>query len=124
MTATPGGPRSAFTATPKDKTLQLLGTLQDIGGEAKYPPFHTYSMRQAIEEGFTLDPLRNYVMYETHWKLVNKNPPTRWRSTRPRANSLLARYALTHECRVAQYAQAIVEHIVTHTRGRLGGRAS
>ncbi len=41
-----------------------------------------------------------------------------------KANPLLARYAPTHECRVAQYAQVIVEHFVTHTRGRLGGRAS
>lgn len=68
MTATPGGPRSAFTATLKDKTLQLFGTLQDVGGEAKYRPVHTYSMRQAIEEGFILDPLRNYVTYETYWR--------------------------------------------------------
>ncbi|MEV8309942.1 type I restriction endonuclease [Streptomyces flavidovirens] len=112
----------AFTATPKDKTLQLFGTLQDVDGEAKYRPFHTYSMQQAIEEGFILDPLRNYVTYETYWKLVNKNPdevevdPTK-------ANPLLARYALTHEYTVAQHAQVIVEHFVTHTRGRLGGRA-
>lgn len=112
----------AFTATPKDKTLQLFGTLQDVGGEAKFRPFHTYSMRQAIEEGFILDPLRNYVTYETYWKLVNKNPdevevdPTK-------ANPLLARYALTHEYTVAQHAQVIVEHFVAHTLGRLGGRA-
>lgn len=65
MTATPGGPRSTFTATRKDKTCPLFGTLQDVGGEAKYPPFHTYSMRQAIEEGFILDSLRNYATYET-----------------------------------------------------------
>lgn len=58
----------AFTATPKAKTLELFGTLQDIDGKAAYRPFHTYSMRQAIEEGFILDPLRNYVTYNTYWK--------------------------------------------------------
>lgn len=67
----------AFTATPKAKTLELFGTLQDIDGKATYRPFHTYSMRQAIEEGFILDPLRNYVTYNTYWKLVNQNPDER-----------------------------------------------
>ena len=64
----------AFTATPKAKTLELFGVL---GPDGKYHPFHTYSMRQAIEEGFILDPLRNYVTYDTYWKLVNGNPDER-----------------------------------------------
>lgn len=71
MTATLGGSRCA---SPKDKTLQLCGALQDIGGEVKYRPFHTYSMRPAMKEGFILDPLRNYGAYETYRKLVTKNP--------------------------------------------------
>ncbi|MFF7243081.1 type I restriction endonuclease subunit R [Embleya sp. NPDC008237] len=112
----------AFTATPKAKTLELFGTLQDIEGKAVYRPFHTYSMRQAIEEGFILDPLRNYVTYNTYWKLVNKNPDER-EVDPSKANSLLARYVLTHDSTVAQHAQVIVEHFVTHSRGRLGGRA-
>ncbi|MFI1518595.1 type I restriction endonuclease subunit R [Kitasatospora cineracea] len=112
----------AFTATPKAKTLELFGTLQDVDGEAKYRPFHTYSMRQAIEEGFILDPLRNYVTYDTYWKLVNKNPEEREVDPK-KANPLLARYALTHDYTVAQHAQVIVEHFLAHTRGRLGGRA-
>ncbi len=111
----------AFTATPKAKTLELFGTLDDIVGEAKYRPFHTYSMRQAIEEGFILDPLRNYVTYNTYWKLVNQNPDEK-EVDPSKANGLLARYALTHDSTVAQHAQVIVEHFVTHTRGRLGGR--
>ncbi|MFF2774571.1 type I restriction endonuclease subunit R [Streptomyces sp. NPDC058052] len=112
----------SFTATPKAKTLELFGTLEDVGGEATYRPFHTYSMRQAIEEGFILDPLRNYVTYNTYWKLVNQNPDER-EVDPSKANGLLARYALTHESTVAQHAQVIVEHFVSHTRGRLGGRA-
>ncbi|MFE2043771.1 type I restriction endonuclease subunit R [Streptomyces sp. NPDC059477] len=112
----------AFTATPKAKTLELFGTLDTVDGKAAYVPFHTYSMRQAIEEGFILDPLRTYVTYDTYWKLVNKNPDER-EVDPSKANPLLARYALTHDSTVAQQAQVIVEHFRTHTTGRLGGRA-
>lgn len=79
-------------------------------------------MRQAIEEGFILDPLRNYVTYNTYWKLVNQNPDER-EVDPAKANGLLARYALTHEHTVSQHAQVIVEHFLAHSRGRLGGRA-
>ncbi|MDG4829314.1 type I restriction endonuclease [Solwaraspora sp. WMMD1047] len=109
----------AFTATPKSKTLELFGTL---GTDGKWHPFHTYSMRQAIEEGFILDPLRNYVTYDTYWKLVNANPDEREVDS-SKANKELARYALTHDSTVAQHAQIIVEHFRAHTAGRLGGRA-
>ncbi|MGW1138918.1 type I restriction endonuclease subunit R, partial [Streptomyces zhihengii] len=113
----------AFTATPKSKTLELFGTPGEIvDGKATYRPFHTYSMRQAIEEGFILDPLRNYVTYNTYWKLVNENPDER-EVDPSKANTLLARFALTHDSTVAQHAQIVVEHFVTHTHGRLGGRA-
>ncbi|RLL68722.1 type I restriction endonuclease [Streptomyces sp. Z26] len=112
----------AFTATPKSKTLELFGTLTESGDRATYRPFHTYSMRQAIEEGFILDPLKNYVTYDTYWKLVNKNPDER-EVDPSKANSLLARYALTHESTVAQHAQVIVEHFKTHTAPKLGHRA-
>lgn len=112
----------AFTATPKAKTLELFGTEDTENGKAVYRPFHTYSMHQAIEEGFILDPLRNYVTYNTYWKLVNQNPDEK-EVDPSKANSLLARFALTHEHTVSQHAMVIVEHFVTHTRGRLGGRA-
>ncbi|WNO74893.1 type I restriction endonuclease subunit R [Streptomyces sp. AM8-1-1] len=112
----------AFTATPKAKTLELFGTLDTVDGKPAYVPFHTYSMRQAIEEGFILDPLRTYVTYDTYWKLVNKNPAER-EVDPSKANPLLARYALTHDSTVTQQAQVIVEHFRTHTAGRLGGRA-
>ncbi|MFF7837474.1 type I restriction endonuclease subunit R [Streptomyces ossamyceticus] len=112
----------AFTATPKAKTLELFGTEDTENGKAVYRPFHTYSMRQAIEEGFILDPLRHYVTYDTYWKLVNQNPDEK-EVDPSKANSLLARFALTHEHTVSQHAMVIVEHFVTHTRGRLGGRA-
>ncbi|MGI5276948.1 type I restriction endonuclease subunit R [Streptomyces rochei] len=112
----------AFTATPKAKTLELFGTPDTVDCKEAYRPFHTYSMRQAIEEGFILDPLRNYVTYNTYWKLVNQNRDE-VEVDPSKANSLLARFALTHDSTVSQHAQVIVEHFVTHTRGRLGGRA-
>ncbi|GAA4889151.1 type I restriction endonuclease subunit R [Saccharopolyspora cebuensis] len=112
----------AFTATPKAKTLETFGTLVEHEGEPTHVPFHTYSMRQAIEEGFILDPLRNYVTYGTYWKLVNNNPDDR--EVDPvKANPALARAAVTHPSTVSQHAQVIVEHFRTHTLGRLGGRA-
>ncbi|MBO0914207.1 type I restriction endonuclease subunit R [Streptomyces laculatispora] len=112
----------AFTATPKAKTLELFGTEHTVDGKAVYRPFHTYSMRQAIEEGFILDPLRNYVTYNTYWKLVNHNADET-EVDPSKANTLLARYALTHEHTVSQHATVIVEHFLAHSRGRLGGRA-
>ncbi|TDC85127.1 type I restriction endonuclease [Actinomadura sp. 7K507] len=112
----------AFTATPKSKTLELFGTLGTVDGKPTYRPFHTYSMRQAIEEGFILDPLRNYVTYDTYWKLVNNNPDER-EVDPSKANTLLARYAVTHPSTVAQHAKIVVEHFRAHTAGRLGGRA-
>ena len=59
----------AFTATPKAKTLELFGRKRDDG---KFEPFHRYSMRQAIEEGFILDVLENYTTYQAYWRLWKK----------------------------------------------------
>ena len=59
----------AFTATPKNKTLQLFGRKDPETGD--WEPFHTYAMRQAIDEGFILDVLRNYLTYQTYWRLRN-----------------------------------------------------
>ena len=57
----------AFTATPKSKTLEMFGTENEVG---EFWPFHIYSMKQAIEEGFILDVLKHYLSYETYFKLV------------------------------------------------------
>ncbi len=108
----------AFTATPKAKTLEAFGTRE---GD-RYVPFHTYSMRQAIEEGFILDPLRNYVTYKTYYRLVNENPDDR-EVPESKAKVLLARFAVTNPATVAQQAEVIAEHFVGHTRPRMGGRA-
>ncbi|MEU6036047.1 DEAD/DEAH box helicase family protein [Actinomadura sp. NPDC047616] len=109
----------AFTATPKAKTLELFGELREDG---KYWPFHTYSMRQAIDEGFILDPLRNYVTYKTFWKLISESPDD-VEVDPAKANPLLTQFALLHDSTVVQHAQVIVEHFRTQASGRLGGRA-
>ncbi len=118
----------AFTATPKAKTLELFG---DLGADGKYRPFHVYSMRQAIEEGFILDVLRNYVTYATYYRLTRTHPSGATSSAdasdrdvdKRKAAAELARFASLHPSNMAQRAEIIVEHFRAHTAGRLGGRA-
>jgi type I restriction enzyme R subunit len=109
----------AFTATPKPKTLELFGTL---GADGNMHPFHTYSMRQAIEEGFILDVLRQYMDYDVYWKLANANPEDPEVDPK-KASSQLARFAVLHPTMMAQKAEIIVEHFRKHTAPLLGGRA-
>ena len=117
----------AFTATPKAKTLELFG---DLGTDGKHRPIHVYSMRQAIEEGFILDVLRNYLTYATYYKLTRTGPggatssDTSDREVETRkAAAALARFASLHPSNMTQRAEIIVEHFRAHTAGRLGGRA-
>jgi type I restriction enzyme R subunit len=109
----------AFTATPKAKTLELFGTQ---GSDGNMHPFHTYSMRQAIEEGFILDVLRQYLTYKAYWKLANANPDDPDVDPK-KAGSQLARFAVLHPTMMAQKAEIIVEHFRKHTAPRMGGRA-
>lgn len=110
----------AFTATPKPKTLELFGVPDPVTGN--FQPFHVYSMRQAIEEGFILDVIRNYVTYATYWRLANANAGDP-EVDEKKAGSALARFVSLHETTMNQRAEVIVEHFRTHTRDRLGGRA-
>ncbi|WP_262015278.1 type I restriction endonuclease subunit R [Micromonospora sp. Mcm103] len=110
----------AFTATPKPKTLELFGTPHPVTGNPQ--PFHTYSMRQAIDEGFILDVLRNYLTYKSYWKLANANPDDPEVDPK-KAGAQLARFASLHPTMQAQKAEIIVEHFRKHTAPRLGGRA-
>ncbi|GAB2464336.1 DEAD/DEAH box helicase family protein [Streptosporangium sandarakinum] len=109
----------AFTATPKGKTLTLFGV---PGEDGKPRAFHTYSMRQAIEEGFILDVLKNYVTYATFWRLASTEPGDR-EVDRRKGQALLTRFAELHPTSMQQRAQIIVEHFRRHTAGRMGGRA-
>ncbi|AEE92345.1 putative type I restriction-modification system (HsdR) [Tepidanaerobacter acetatoxydans Re1] len=109
----------AFTATPKAKTLEMFGT---IGEDGLPHPFHLYSMRQAIEEGFILDVLQNYVTYETYFKLAKKieDDPA---FDKAKATKALTRYVSLHPHNIAQKTEIMVEHFRNVTSHKIGGRA-
>jgi type I restriction enzyme R subunit len=110
----------AFTATPKARTLEMFGTLDPESG--RYQPFHLYSMRQAIEEGFILDVLANYVTYHTYWRIekaVAEDPTYE----APKARRAIARFVSLHPSNLAQKAEIIVEHFRTHTAAKIAGQA-
>lgn len=110
----------AFTATPKGKTLELFGRKNP--GTGKFEPFHLYSMRQAIQEGFILDVLANYVTYETYFKIdkaIADDPDV----DASRAKAAIARFVSLHESNLSQRAEVIVEHFRRHVRARISGHA-
>jgi type I restriction enzyme R subunit len=108
----------AFTATPKARTLEIFGRKDGLGN---YTPFHLYSMRQAIEEGFILDVLANYTTYATYWK-VGKAVEDDPEYDTVKAKRAIARWASLHPYNLAQKAELIVEHFRQHTRHKIAGR--
>lgn len=112
----------AFTATPKEKTLNLFGTRSAESG--KMEPFHVYSMRQAIEEEFILDVLDTYITYGTYFKLQQAAADEAEQQVDPRkARSKLVRAALMSAASLDSRAKIIVDHFRSHSADRLGGRA-
>lgn len=109
----------AFTATPKATTLQQFGRLNDKG---QYQAFHVYSMKQAIEEGFILDVLQNYVEYNTFYHINKKilDDPEMKTSD---AKRQIARFIKLHETNIAQRIEIIIEHFRTSVMHELGGKA-
>ncbi|CNF12532.1 type III restriction enzyme res subunit [Mycobacterium tuberculosis] len=112
----------AFTATPKKKTLDLFGRYD--AAENRNKPVHVYSMRQAIDEGFILDVLQNYVTYATYFKLSQAAADEAERMVDPRkAKAQVVRQAIWSEASTALRAKIIVDHFRSHTAPRIGGRA-
>lgn len=109
----------AFTATPKATTLQQFGRLNDKG---QYQAFHVYSMKQAIEEGFILDVLQNYVEYSTFY-LINKKILDDPEMKTSDAKRQIARFIKLHETNIAQRIEIIIEHFRTTVMHELGGKA-
>ncbi len=112
----------AFTATPKAKTLELFGTPVETVEGRRFVPFHLYSMRQAIEEGFILDVLSNYTTYKTFFRIekaVGEDPEY----DPARAKRAIARFVALHPYNLAQRAEIIVEHFREHTAKKIGRRA-
>jgi len=110
----------AFTATPKGRTLEMFGRLNPQTG--KHEPFHLYSMRQAIEEGFIIDVLANYTTYKTFWKIEKKTEEDPEYDAK-KARRAIARFVSLHPHHLAQKAEIIVEHFRAHTAKEIGGLA-
>jgi type I restriction enzyme, R subunit len=118
----------AFTATPKNKTLELFGTRPDPtqpAGPGNLPaPFHVYSMRQAIEEKFILDVLQNYTSYKLAFKLAHEgadyDEKTVERST---ALKGIMSWVRLHPYNIAQKVQIVVEHFREYVTPLLSGKA-
>lgn len=109
----------AFTATPKQKTLEIFGE-RDAGG--KPGPYDKYSMKQAIEEGFIFDVLQNYTTYKTYFQLGKKvkDDPEYEKS---KANKALGRYMSLHPHNLRQKTEIIVEHFRNNVQHLIGGKA-
>ena len=110
----------AFTATPKGRTLEMFGELNPE--TQKHEPFHLYSMRQAIEEGFIMDVLANYTTYQTFWKIEKATEDDPEYDAR-KARRAIARFVSLHPHHLAQKAEIIVEHFRHHTAKEMGGLA-
>ncbi len=109
----------AFTATPKAKTIEVFGFKN---AEGKSMPFHLYSMRQAIEEGFILDVLKNYTTYETYYKFcktIEDDPELNKR----KAVKAIGRFASLHPTNLSQKTEVMVEHFRQVTMRKIGGKA-
>lgn len=109
----------AFTATPKDKTLNMFGN-KDAQG--RYHPYHIYSMRQAIEEGFILDVLKNYMTYNMYYKIVKQiaDDPELDSTAGLKA---IAKFESLHPHNIAQKTAIMLEQFMNVTRKKMGGKA-
>jgi len=117
----------AFTATPKTKTLELFGRLPDPKSPASKTnmpvSFHVYSMRQAIEEGFILDVLKNYTNYKVAYNLALAMQQIDQEVDAKKAKVKLNQWVRLHDYNISQKVQVIVEHFKEHVMDLLGGQA-
>ncbi len=118
----------AFTATPKAKTLELFGRRPNLAlpaSDSNLPaPFHVYSMRQAIEEGFILDVLKNYTPYKLAFKLANEG--REWDEKEVERNTAMKgimRWVRLHPYNIIQKVQVVVEHFRENVQPLLEGKA-
>ncbi|MBQ8423514.1 MAG: type I restriction endonuclease subunit R [Coprobacter sp.] len=115
----------AFTATPKNKTLQMFGTaFEQPDGEIGHRPFHEYSMKQAIEEGFIMDVLKHYTTYNSYYKIA-KTIESDPEFEKKQAQKKLRAFVESQPETIQQKASIIVEHFHTQVidKGKMGGLA-
>src|SRR5205085_2297728 len=114
----------AFTATPKNRTLEVFGEPYPEGGVVKHRPFHSYTMKQAIQEGFILDVLASYTPVDSYYRLmktVTDDPEYDVRKARKK----LRHYVESHEHAIRQKAEIMVDHFHEQVlaRRKIGGEA-
>jgi len=114
----------AFTATPKNKTLEIFGVAYPVGGEVKHRPFHGYTMKQAIQEGFILDVLKNYTPVASYYRLaktVDGDPEFDVKKARKK----LRVYVESHSKAIRDKAEIMVDHFLEQVIGqnKIGGQA-
>jgi len=114
----------AFTATPKNKTLETFGEPYQAEGKTKHRPFHSYTMKQAIQEGFILDVLANYTPINSYYRLVKTVEADPEFDTR-KANKKLRRYVENNDHALRLKAEIIVDHFHDHVlaMNKIGGKA-
>lgn len=116
----------AFTATPKNKTLEMFGEPQppDAEGKIKHKPFHSYTMKQAIQEGFILDVLKNYTPVESYYKLIKTVESDPLFDTR-KAGKKLRKYVESHDHAIRLKTEIMVDHFHEQVAGlnKIGGQA-
>lgn len=114
----------AFTATPKNKTLETFGVPYQDGDDVKHRPFHVYTMKQAIQEGFILDVLKYYTPIASYYKLMKtvQNDPM---FDKKRAQKKLRSFVESDSYTIAQKAEMMVEHFHEQviSKGKIGGHA-
>ena len=114
----------AFTATPKNKTLEVFGDAHPEGEKIKHQPFHSYTMKQAIQEGFILDVLKNYTPVESYYRLV-KTAEDDPEFDVKRAQKKLRRYVESHDHAIRMKAAIMVDHFHEQVlaKQKIGGQA-
>ena len=116
----------AFTATPKNKTLEMFGEPlpPDTAGKVKHRPFHSYTMKQAIEEGFILDVLKAYTPVDSYYKLVKKIEDDPEFDTK-KASKKLRKYVESNVHAIRLKAEIMVDHFHDHVMavGKIAGQA-
>ncbi|MBF0135829.1 MAG: type I restriction endonuclease subunit R [Magnetococcales bacterium] len=122
--ALPNASYFAFTATPKNKTLEVFGDPVPEGDKVRHVPFHSYTMKQAIQEGFILDVLRRYTPVDSYYRLmktVEEDP----RFDAKRAQKKLRRYVESHEHAIRQKAEIMIDHFHEQVivQRKVGGHA-
>ncbi|WP_373172907.1 type I restriction endonuclease subunit R [Prevotella merdae] len=113
----------AFTATPKNKTLEMFGEkIVDADGKASFVPFHEYTMKQAIEEGFILDVLRYYTPYSSYYRIL-KTSADDPEYDKKKAQGKLRAYVEAQPETIEKKAEIIVEHFCSKVYMKIGGKA-